>query len=82
MEATLALRMKDMHLGQTQIALFFMIMPIFYAIVCIVGPYLFPSAPRKNLMIAAALLSLIDNFLVGPSKLLHLPDSVIIICIS
>ena len=78
MEPILAERLVDFDLTSMQIGLFFAIWPIFYIPASIAVQYFPKTIDKRVTIIVSALFSGIAFIFVGPSELLGLPESLIL----
>lgn len=76
MEPVLAFRISQFNLSQSQIGLFFMIMPMFYIPTSILVQKVPNSVQKKTILILASLMAFFANLFVGPSELFNMPDSI------
>ena len=80
-EAILAYRLTEMNLTTMQIGLFFTIYPISYILYCgVVSQFISPKVDKRVIMLVASLINFAAFALVGPSLLLHFPDSIVLMC--
>ena len=81
MEPILAERLVDKNLTKIQIGIFFSIFPGVY-VLCSSTMHVIPNKVEKRVrIISGYVLNCVAFFLVGPSLLLYLPDSLIIMAI-
>ena len=80
LESTLALKLhSDFKLETPAISLFFIILLVGYAIFCLGASCLPKSWDRRTIIIAGNVLISLAPFVIGPSKLLHLPNTLVLI---
>ena len=79
-EPILAFRAEEFNLSQFQVGLIFCILPVFYMIFTLM-PQRIPNGVEKRAIIIFACFAIAGfNLCVGPSKMLHMPDSLAIMC--
>ena len=76
-EPILAPRLTDFDLDEAQIGLFFVIMPVFYILSCVIMSNIPERVNKHAIMIIGFWLMGFGCLFVGPSKLLHLPDNLV-----
>jgi MFS family permease len=81
MEPILAIRVKEFALSQQQIALFFIILPLFSFFSCVFVHRLSKVFENRSIIKYSIIVISIGNLLVGPSKTFRLPDELWIMVI-
>jgi MFS-type transporter involved in bile tolerance (Atg22 family) len=76
MEPILAFRVKEFHLDQVNIGLFFIIMPIFYIPTSILVQHVPNGIEKRSILIFSSFLAFFANLCAGPSQIFDLPDTV------
>lgn len=80
LEPILSPRLLEFHLSVFQVGLFFGLFSVIYVPSLMIYTHLMPKWVEKRVTIAlSVLLSSASFFLVGPSQLLHFPDSLLMI---
>ena len=81
-ESILAYRLTDKNLTTMQIGLFFAIYPVSYILYCAVLNQMISNKVEKRVILIVATATNILTFsLIGPSQLLNLPDSLLLMCL-
>ena len=78
MEPILAMRLAKKGLTSMQIGLFFTIFPVFHIVSCLTAQHISKKFEKRMRIIGAASLNAIAFFLIGPSLLLGMSDSLIL----
>ena len=78
MEPILALRLTDFSLSEIQIGIFFAIWPTFFLTSSIIAKYLPTRVDKRVTLMLSAFLSGMIFFFVGPSAIVSIKESLII----
>ena len=78
MEPILALRLTDFSLSEIQIGIFFAIWPTFFLTSSIIAKYLPSRVDKRVTLMLSAFLSGMIFFFVGPSAIVSIKESLII----
>lgn len=81
MEPILAQRLVDFNLSKMEIGLFFAICPMFYITASMLVQYIPKFIERRVTIAVASILNMIFFLLVGPSQIMRLPDSLILMAV-
>jgi len=74
MEPVIACRIQEFGLNQVQIGIFFIIMPIFYIPTSMYIHKVPNGIEKRSIIISACLISVLVNFIQGPSYILNFPN--------
>lgn len=81
MEPVLAVRVKEFHLSQVQVGLFFVVMPSTYIPTSVLVQQVPNGIHKRVLLICASLAAFVANLFVGPSELFDFPNSIVLMII-
>lgn len=75
LEPILAFRLSEFSISQSQIGLFFTILPVFYILSSVMVQFIPRGIQKRAILISAAFASCFVNLMTGPSQLLFMPNS-------
>lgn len=81
MEPLLAFRLKEFDLSQSQIGLFFAIMPVFYVFSSIMVQFTPKWIEKRLVLIVACLLSFMTNLFTGPSQVFRISNTLTLMAV-